>query len=145
MSEQTPVLEPEMIPYGTKAVLLCLENGPWRDAAVAYFKAQSYYVIDEPDEATAVAKLKLNAVDVVLAGSGKADVAGELHSRPGLRRRETAFMLVGPAASLDAWAAFQAAADWTLAETDAPRAAELLGESLKRHEASREPWRLAQE
>lgn len=145
MSAEKPALEPEMIPYGVKAVLVCLDAGPWRDGARAYFAAQGYYLMDEPDEELAAAKARLNALDVVLAGQGKAALLAELHGRPGLRRRETALFIVGDFASLDSWAAFSSAADWVLGQGDAPRAAELLTEALKRQEASREPWRLAEE
>lgn len=145
MSAGKPVVEPEMIPYGMKAALLCLDPGPWRDGARAYLAGQGYYLLDEPDADTASAKARLNALDVVLAGQGKAALLAELHGRPGLRRRETALFIVGDFASLDSWAAFSSAADWVLGQGDAPRAAELLTEALKRQEASREPWRLAEE
>ena len=144
MSEQLPAIEPEMIPYGMKAALLCLDPGPWRDAAKAYFTAEGYYLMDEPDPVRAAAKFKLNAVDVAVCGEKKTEALEEMNARPGLRRRETALFVVGAQASLDAWAAFASGADWVVAETDAPRARELFSEALKRQEASREPWRLAE-
>jgi len=145
MSQQETVIEPELIPYGMKAALVCLDEGAWRDGAKAYFTAQGYYLMDEPDPARAAAKLRLNALDAAVVGEGKSEALEEMHGRPGLWRRDTALFVVGGAQSLDAWAAFQCGADWTLNAADAPRAAELLSEALKRQEASREPWRLAQE
>lgn len=144
MSAQQPAVEPELIPYGMKAALVCLDPGPWREAAKAYFSAQGYYLMDEPDPSLAAAKLRLNALDVVVAGQAKTEALRELDERPGLRRRETALLVVGAEASLDSWAAFLVGADWVLAEADASRAAELLAEALKRQEASREPWKLAE-
>ncbi|MBI4805774.1 MAG: hypothetical protein HY795_11125 [Desulfovibrio sp.] len=145
MSEVQPAIEPELIPYGMKAALVCLEDGPWRDGAKAYFTQQGYYLMDEPDSAVAAAKLKLNSLDVVVAGEAKTEALGEMNSRPGLRRRETTLFVVGAQPSMDAWAAFQSGADWVLNTADASRCAELLTEALKRQEAQREPWKLAQE
>jgi len=145
MSELQPAIEPELIPYGMKTALVCLDSGPWREDAKAYFTQQGYYLMDEPDPAVAAAKLKLNSVDVVVAGEAKAEALGEMNARPGLRRRETALFIVGAQPSMDAWAAFQSGADWVLNVSDAGRCAELLTEALKRQEAQREPWRLAQE
>lgn len=144
MSADKPVIEPEMIPYGMKAALVCLDAGPWREACAGYFKREGYYLVDEPDGGTTAAKLRLNALDVVVADAGKAEALAEMHARPGIRRRESALFLVGDFKSLDSWAAFAAGADWVLAKDDAPKAAELLSEALKRHEASREPWKLAE-
>jgi hypothetical protein len=145
MSEMQPTIEPELIPYGMKAALVCLDNGPWRESAKAYFTKQGYYFMDEPDPAVAAAKLKLNSVDVLVASETKAEALGEMNSRPGLRRRETTLFVVGAQPSMDAWAAFQSGADWVLNTADASRCAELLTEALKRQEAQREPWKLAQE
>lgn len=145
MSEQTPIREPEMIPYGMKVALLCLDAGPWREAAKAYFTAQGHYLLDEPEAAGAAASLRVNAVDVVIAHESKTEALEELHARPGLKRRDTTLFVVGTKPSLDSWGAFLTGADWLLAEADAPRAAELLAEGLKRQEAQREPWVLAQE
>ncbi|KAF0233254.1 MAG: hypothetical protein FD177_1885 [Desulfovibrionaceae bacterium] len=144
MSGPESAIEPDMIPYGMKAALLCLEDGPWRAGAAAFFKDLGYYLMDEPDPARAAAKLRLNAVDAVVLGETMRDPLAEMHARPGLRRREAALFLVGAAPSLDAWAAFVSGADWTLAEADAPRCAELLAEALKRQDGMREPWRLAE-
>jgi hypothetical protein len=144
MSEQQPAIEPEMIPFGMKAALLCLDPGPWLDGAKAYFASEGYYLIDEPDPVRAAAKLKLNAVDAAVCGENKAEALEEMNVRPGLRRRETALFVVGAGASLDAWAAFVSGADWVLSEADASRGRELLSEALKRQEASREPWKLAE-
>lgn len=147
MSQIEKAVEPEMIPYGVKVALLCLDQGPWLSGAREYFKAQGHYLIEEPDAALAAVKLRLNAVDVALVGAAKAEALEEIHSRPGLRRRDSALFVVhgadGPP-SLDAWAAFASGADWVLAESDAAKAAELLTEALKRQEAQREPWRMAE-
>lgn len=145
MNGQQPAIEPELIPYGMKAVLLCLDDGPWHEGAKAYFTAQGYYLMDEPDPARAAAKLRLNALDVAVVGEEKAEALEEMHSRPGLKRRDTALFVVGAQPSLDSWAAFASGVDWVLNTADAARAAEFLSEALKRQEASREPWRLAQE
>jgi len=145
MSEQQPAYEPELIPYGVKVALLCLDPGPWRDSARAYFGSQSYYLMDEPDPAGAAARLRLNAVDVVVAADSKKEALEELHARPGLKRRETTLFVVGPQPSLDSWAAFQTGADWMLSAGDANRGEELISEALKRQEAQREPWVLARE
>jgi hypothetical protein len=145
MNGQQTAIEPELIPYGMKAALVCLDDGPWREQAKAFFTAQGYYLMDEPDPARAAAKLKLNALDVAVVGEAKTEALEEMHSRPGMRRRDTALFVVGDKPSLDSWAAFAAGADWMLNLGDAPRAAELLSEALKRQEASREPWRLAQQ
>jgi hypothetical protein len=143
-AQQQPAIEPEMIPYGMKAALICLDEGPWREGARAYFAGQGYYLMDEPDPEPAAARLRLNAVDAVVAGAGKAAALQEMHARPGLRRRETVLFVVGEYSSLDAWAAFASGADWVLSEADAGRCPELLAEALKRQEAAREPWRLAE-
>lgn len=145
MSAGKPVVEPEMIPYGMKAALLCLDPGPWRDGARAYLAGQGYYLLDEPDADTASAKARLNALDVVLTQADKAALLAEMLARPGLKRRETALCVVGRFQSLDSWAAFALAADWVLGEADASRAGELLAEALKRQDAAREPWRLAEQ
>jgi hypothetical protein len=145
MSELQPAIEPELIPYGMKAALVCLDDGPWRDGSKAYLKEQGYYLMDEPDPAIATAKLKLNSVDVVLIGETKTEAIEEMNSRPGLKRRETTLFVVGAQPSMDAWTAFQSGTDWVLNSADASRCAELLTEALKRQEAQREPWRLAQE
>ncbi len=144
MSAEKPVIEPEMIPYGMKAALVCLDAGAWRDACAGYFKREGYYLIDEPDDATAAAKLRLNALDVVVADPGKTEAMAEMNARPGLRRRESALFLIGDFKSLDSWSAFSTGADWVLAAGDTGRADEFLSEALKRHEASREPWKLAE-
>jgi hypothetical protein len=144
VSQPDTAIEPDMIPYGMKAALLCLEDGPWRAGAAAFFRELGYYLMDEPDPARAAARLRLNAVDAVVLGEAMAAPLEEMHQRPGLKRRETALFLVGAGPSLDAWAAFVSGADWTLAQADAPRCAELLAEALKRQDASREPWRLAE-
>lgn len=144
MSGPESAIEPDMIPYGMKAALLCLDNGPWRAGAAAFFRDLGYYLMDEPDPARAAAKLRLNAVDAVVLGENMREPLEEMHARPGLRRREAALFLVGAAPSLDAWAAFVSGADWTLAEADASRCAELLAEALKRQDGMREPWRLAE-
>ena len=145
MSELQPAIEPELIPYGMKTALLCLDAGPWRDGAKAYFTQQGYYLMDEPDPAVAAAKLKLNSLDVVVAGETKTEALEEMHSRPGIRRRETALFVVGAQPNLDSWTAFQSGADWVLNTDEAGRCAEFLTEALKRQEAQREPWRLARE
>lgn len=145
MSELQPAIEPELIPYGMKTALVCLDPGPWRDAAKAYFAREGFYLMDEQDPSVAAARLKLNSVDVVVADEAKTEALEEMHSRPGLRRRETALFVIGGQPSMDSWAAFQAGADWVLNVADAGRCAELFTEALKRQEASREPWRLAQE
>lgn len=146
MSDQTPsaAVEPEMIPYGMKVALVCLDDGPWRAGALSFFKERGYYLIDEPDAKIAAAKLRLNATDAVVAGQAKAEALAEMHERPGLRRRDTALFVVGGTPSLDAWAAFASGADWVLSDADAGKCAVLLDEALKRHEASREPWRMAE-
>lgn len=144
MSGPESAIEPDMIPYGMKAALLCLDDGPWRAGAAAFFKDLGYYLMDEPDPARAAAKLRLNAVDAVVLGEAMRDPLEEMHARPGLRRREAALFVVGGSPSLDAWAAFVSGADWTLAEGDAPKCAELLAEALKRQDGMREPWRLAE-
>ena len=144
MSGPESAIEPDMIPYGMKAALLCLEDGPWRAGAAAFFKDLGYYLMDEPDPARAAARLRLNAVDAVVLGENMRAPLTEMHARPGLRRREAALFVVGSAPSLDAWAAFVSGADWTLAEGDAPKCAELLSEALKRQDGMREPWRLAE-
>jgi hypothetical protein len=145
MSEMQPAIEPELIPYGMKAALVCLDDGPWRDGAKTYFTQQGYYLMDEPNPGMAAAKLKLNSVDVVVTGEDKTEALEEMNSRPGLKRRDTALFVIGAQPSMDAWAAFQSGADWVLNVADASRCAELLTEALKRQEAQREPWRLAQE
>jgi hypothetical protein len=144
-SQQRPALEPEMIPHGMKSALICLDEGPWREAARAYLSGRGYHLMDEPDPETAAARLRLNAVDAVVASEDKTAALQEMHERPGLRRRETVLFLVGAFASLDPWAAFASGADWVLAEADAPRCPELMAEAFKRQEALREPWRLAED
>jgi len=144
MSELHPVIEPELIPYGMKAALVCLDDGPWRDGTKAYFTEHGYYLMDEPDPAISAAKLKLNSVDVVVTEATKTETLQEINSRPGLKRRETTLFVVGAQPSMDAWTAFQSGVDWVLNTADASRCAELLTEALKRQEAQREPWRLAQ-
>jgi hypothetical protein len=144
VSQPDTAIEPDMIPYGMKAALLCLADGPWRAGAATFFKDLGYYLMDEPDPTRAAAKLRLNAVDAVVLGEDMREPLEEMHARPGLRRREAALFLVGDAPSLDAWAAFVSGADWTLAQADAPKCAELLGEALKRQNGMREPWRLAE-
>jgi hypothetical protein len=133
---------PEMIPHGVKACLLALSDAAWIEAAREFFLSRGFYLIQEPDPETASAKLRLNALDVVLTQDGPdfLAVAQELHGRPGLARRETCLILVGDFTSLDDFAAFAAGADFVLGKDDAARATTFLHEALRRFEDSRGMW-----
>ena len=144
--EESPALEPEMIPHGTKAALTAVTDPRWRQAAAVFFRDRGYYLIEETDPAVAVAKLLINAVDAALVEGSPLwqPVLDEITLRPGLKRRETCLIVTGNAKSMDSYAAFLLGADWVLHAEDVGRATELLGEMLARQEAAQEPWRLAE-
>lgn len=145
-SQDTPALEPEMIPHGMKAALVAISDQRWRQASAAFFRDHGFYLLEEADPAIAVQKLLINAVDVALVDGSATwqPVREEITRRPGLKRRETCLMVVGSARSMDSYAAFLQGADWMVSTEDVGRAGELLGEMLARQEAAREPWTLAE-
>lgn len=132
-----PQVEPDVYPPGAKVAFLYLKDGAWAPAAESFFKGKEYHVSTAGDELEAVAKLRLNDYDVLVAEDGDASalLQEEIASWPGVKRQHTNFMLVGDAGiSNDPKAAFSKGANAYLAQSDGAKASDLLEGALTGYE-----------
>lgn len=131
-----PQVEPDNHPPGTPVAFLFLDGG-WLGAAREFFSARGYAVSTASGELEAVARLRLNNYDVVLAGAGAdcARLREEIASWPGARRRSVNLVLVGDQGpSNDPRLAFALGANVFLAQADEARAGDLLEGALTGYE-----------
>jgi hypothetical protein len=131
-----PQVEPDNHPPGMPVAFLFLGmagQGGWADAAREFFAARGYAVSTAAGELEAVARLRLNSYEVVVAGAGEdcARLREEMASWPGIRRRGVNVVLVGDQGpSNDPRLAFLLGANAFFAQDDAPRAGDLLEGAL---------------
>lgn len=139
-------LEPEVFPPGAKVAFLSLADESWRGAAGEYLKGVGFFLSEAASPGEAVAKLRLNHYDLVVAQQdeqGRAILA-EIAAWNGLKRREVNVVLVGPGAdSLDPKPAFQHGVNAWLSAGDADRAADLLRQALEGYDLYYLPVRQA--
>lgn len=133
---------PARVPHGASTALLAFRDETWREAARSFFAASGHHQLDGSDPAQALELARLNPVDVALveAHADFSPLAAELVGRPGLVRRRTCLVFVGPYESLDEYQAFRLGADWVLALADTDKAEPLLQEILARQQRRRDPW-----
>ncbi len=127
-----PQVEPDIYAPGTKVAFLFLDGG-WLAAAETFFKTKGFAVSTAGDELTAIAKLRLNNYDVVLASDGAkcGHLCEEVASWHGGKRRGVNFILVGDRGrSNDPQAAFVSGANAYLALADEAQAGDLLEGAL---------------
>ncbi|MCK9239242.1 hypothetical protein [Desulfocurvus sp.] len=132
-----PQVEPDNHPPGTPVAFLFPEDSAWLDAAREFFAGRGYGVSTASGELEAVARLRLNRYDVILAGAGQgsARLREEMAAWPGVRRRSVNVVLVGDqGASNDPRLAFLLGANAFFAQGDAPRAGDLLEGALTGYE-----------
>ncbi|MBU1001332.1 MAG: hypothetical protein KKE73_02295 [Proteobacteria bacterium] len=128
-----PQVEPDVYPPGSKVAFLYLQDSTWATAAQTLFKGHDYYISNAADELEAIAKLRLNEYDVLVAEDGEAGVRlqEEVASWPGGKRRRTNVVLVGSGGtSNDPKAAFVKGANAYFALSDGAKASDLLDGAL---------------
>jgi predicted Zn finger-like uncharacterized protein len=139
-------LEPEVFPPGAKVAFLSLSDESWRAGAGESLKGAGFFLSEAGSPGEAVAKLRLNHYDLVVAAQdeqGRAILA-EIAAWNGLRRREVNVVLVGAGAdSLDPKPAFQHGVNTWLSAADAQKAADLLRQALEAYDLYYLPIRQA--
>lgn len=131
-----PQVEPDIHPPGTKVAFLYLDGG-WLSAATAFFEGKGYAVSTATDELEAIAKLRLNNYDVLLAEDTQkcGQLCEEIASWQGGKRRGVNYVLIGgQGRSNDPQAAFVNGANTYLAVADEARAGDLLEGALTGYE-----------
>ena len=130
-------IEPERFPAGKKGVMLALEDGPWRAAALVYLAEQGYAAVLCEDFELGAAKLRVSPYVWLIAQDGGqyAPLSQEIARWSGKRRRELNFTLLGQFTSLDEDAAFLHSANAVLGLGEADQAGRLLAEAEKVYQA----------
>lgn len=131
-----PQVEPDIHPPGTKVAFLYLEGG-WLSAAKSFFEGKGYAVSTASDELEAIAKLRLNNYDVILAEDTQkcGHLCKEIASWQGGKRRGVNYVLIGSQGrSNDPQAAFVNGANSYLAVADEAQAGGLLEGALTGYE-----------
>lgn len=132
-----PQVEPDVYPPGSQVAFLFVQDGTWTSAAQSFFQGRGYYVSTAQNELEAIAKLRLNEYDVVLAEEGEKSVLlqEEVASWPGGKRRRTNVLLAGTGGvSNDPKAAFVKGANAYFALSDGAKASDLLEGALTGYE-----------
>ncbi|BBD07804.1 hypothetical protein [Desulfovibrio ferrophilus] len=132
-----PQVEPDVYPPGSKVAFLFLQDGTWASSSQSFFQGRDYYVSTAADELEAIAKLRLNEYDILVAedGAGSVRLQEEVASWPGGKRRAANVVLVGSQGqSNDPKAAFAKGVNAYLAQSDGAKASDLLEGALTGYE-----------
>lgn len=132
-----PAVEPDIIPPGTEAAFVFVQDGGWKSAAKAWLEQKGYFVGGADDELEAIAKLRLNSYAVLILEDfdGSRRLRDEVAMWPGHKRRETNLILLGTEAkSLDQNLAFRNGANFYMNTSDGENAPELLESAIQGYE-----------
>jgi PleD family two-component response regulator len=142
----TKPLEPDFFPPGIKTALLVLRDQAWTESLARLLKERGFYVVTLNDSSQALAKLQVNAYDVILIEDG--DWGQEplqlIHAWPGTKRRKINVIALGQAGeSLHPGISFRKGVDSYFHIQDHHRGHDLLQASLDSFAAAYLSWNAA--